>query len=375
MIGVVGVGGCGGNIADEAANYNCAVAAINFSEKDLESLENIKAKLRLTGSDGVGRNRELAKSLFIDSHEVAINFVKEQFGSSAIDVVVVAFSTSGGSGSGIAPMLIDICHSVMPEKTFVAMPIIPDTTEADISQINCVKAFEELSRLDVAIFPIDNNKMRNKTPSVGKNRLYEAVNASAMGLLFKAYHYTEKHSKDGNFDKKDFINVLRTKGIGLISEVDFDTTAKGTINISKEGIAQAVQKSWDDSIFAPIEYEQVVKASVIFDGDENHMKFLDYQAIFSKFESGMPIYLYDGNYHESTGKIMTVLTGLSWCVTRLSEIENLISNSQQKINSILSTTANQFYESKAAIDMLSQLQQPSNQPPQKISELVKKWKR
>ncbi|NGY80318.1 hypothetical protein F6Y02_39730 (plasmid) [Bacillus megaterium] len=55
MIGIVGIGAAGGNIADLAFENGINAVALNFSERDLESLDFVEERLMLIGSEGVGK--------------------------------------------------------------------------------------------------------------------------------------------------------------------------------------------------------------------------------------------------------------------------------------------------------------------------------
>lgn len=331
QIGIVGAGQAGSNVADEANKLGFLTGAINFSQKDLDSV-NVHHKLRLLGSDGVGKNREEAIRLFKDQWQTASSFINDNF--SNCDLIVFAFSSSGGSGSGIAPILLDIARSTMPDKVFAAIVIIPELTEATTSQINCLSTFSELSSVDVAIFPVDNQQVRNINPYVGKNKIYEIANKTIINLLEKVVSYTNKKSKNGNFDKKDFLTTLNTGGIGTISEVDIATLGNN-INLTPQGVAQTVKDSWSNSIFVPIEQQKVTRAAIIFDGQEVLMDHIRHDLMFTDFANGMPIDLFEGNYHESNGKIMSILTGLEWCSTRLNDIEKLLNSNRDKVESVL----------------------------------------
>lgn len=59
MYGFLGVGQAGGNIANHAAKIGYRSIAINYSQRDLESLDQIEQKLKLVGSEGVGKKRTM----------------------------------------------------------------------------------------------------------------------------------------------------------------------------------------------------------------------------------------------------------------------------------------------------------------------------
>lgn len=372
MYGVIGFGGAGGNIADEAAKRGFLSGSINFSERDLKSLKNVKHKLKLLGSEGVGHNRNEAISLLAEHHELAISFVKEHFINPSVDIILIPFSTGGGTGAGIAPILIELCANEFPDKVFVAIPIIPDNTEVTMSQTNCSKTFEELSRLNVAVFPVDNQKVRNRYPHIGRNKLWEKVNSHVVDMFEILYRYTERHSKDGNYDRKDLINTLLTSGIGIIAHVNINCTVDGVVDLSKNGVAQRIKQSWEDSIFAQVEYDRVVSAAIITDGDENIMSFIDPSIIFDEFSNGNPIDLFEGNYHDGSGEVLTVLTGLAWSKSRMIKVDELIREGETKIKTILNQSSTDTYQSSAT-DIINRVRSKSGNS--SIADILGKYKR
>ncbi|GFN32570.1 hypothetical protein [Paenibacillus xylaniclasticus] len=368
MLSVVGLGQAGSNIAAEAHSMGISSGAINFSQKDLDAVE-VKHKLRLLGSEGVGKNRDSAIKLFQDQWEVAVNFIKDYFANSK--VVVFAFSSSGGSGSGVSPILLDIVRQLMPEITFAAFAILPESSEATTSQINCLKTFEELNNIDCAIFPIDNQQIRKFNPSVGKNKLYELSNRESIRLLNQIVSYTSLHSKNGNFDVKDLITVLNTRGIATISEANISSLSQG-VDLTPEGVASKVISSWVTSPFTPIQNEKVTKAAIIFDGQESLLEAVRHELMFSGFKNGIHD-LFEGYYHEHSGKIVSLLTGLSWCSERLNDIELSIKNNQDNLVSTLTT--NEQYRFEA--DWISQVKAVTSKPTKKqsISDILNKYNR
>jgi hypothetical protein len=150
--------------------------------------------------------------------------------------------------------------------------------------------------------------------------------------------------------------------------------------ISSQGIADSIHQSWDKSIFAPVEFIQVVRAGVIFDAQEYLMEHLNHETIFKKFKEGMPIDLFEGNYHESNGKVLTIISGLPWCKSRLAQVDELIEKSKSKVESALSAEQD-TYQSKAKAGEVSALLKtsssvsPQEKPKRSASDIFSKWKR
>lgn len=373
MISIIGLGGAGNQIANKASEFDFITGAINFSQSDLDSAENIELKLRLLGSEGVGKDRNEAIRLIDNNWEMAVNFIKENFSHPSTKVIVFAFSTGGGSGSGVSPILLDILQNEMPDKIFVAMPIIPDKSEVLVNQMNCLSTFEQLSKLDIAVFPIDNEKVKIQQNVIGKNMLYKIANHSVIDILGKIVSYTEKSSKNGNIDEKDLLQIFKTKGIGIMSEVEIANSFEGEIVLNDDHVAKLIQQSWDKSIFAPINYKQVVRAGIILDGSESLMQYINYGKIFSKF-GNMPIDLFEGNYHEKQkGKVLSILTGLSWCNSRLSEIEHIIEENRQNAENALDETQNQEYKSN--VSFTTRIRTNTETKKRSVSDILNKYKR
>jgi cell division GTPase FtsZ len=364
MIGVLGIGGAGGNIAEEAQKRGILAGCINFSQKDLDCVD-VRYKLRLTGSEGVGKNRVEANILFQEQYDSVMKFISANF--SNLDVLLIAFSSSGGSGSGISPLLIDILLNHYSNVVISAMVVIPDLTEATVSQANCLSVFEELSRLPISIFPIDNQQVKKEHSA--KNKVFDITNSRAIDLLAKVASYTEKTSKNGNFDKKDFLTVLGTKGIATIGESDISVLTKN-MQLSTSWVAEKVNESWDDGVFVPIQRDKVTRAAFIFDGQEGLMEYLDYVECFKGFAYGSPIDVFEGYYHESKGKIITILTGLAWCNTRLQDIERSMETNKDNVESML--IEQDIYQSRS-VSVLDRIRKPTNAGKQSVSDILSKY--
>lgn len=369
MLGIVGVGAAGGNIADIATENGIKSVAINYSHQDLESLSNVEDKLVLNGSEGVGKDRDTAIRLMENNWEAAVKFVKEQMSTPSIEVILVIFSTGGGSGSGVSPLLIDMLRNEMTDKVFVAVPILPDLSEVIVNQLNTLSVFEELENMDVCILPIDNEKVKKHYRMTSKSELYEKTNSEFIHLLIKTMSYTGKTSKNGIVDSKDLLQLFNTAGISILSESFIGDLSK--INFSEEGFTQKIQEGWDHSIFADIEYDQILRGSIIFDGQESFMQYLNYDKIFKKFNN-LPIDLFEGNYENiKTCKVISFLSGLSWPTSRLQKIDQEIESKQKGVNLSASNknkTQNRFKE------LNTKIRKPSNQK-KDVSDILNRYRR
>ena len=321
MIGFIGLGAAGGNMVDEASLKGIPSVAINYSQKDLDSLEHVENRLKLLGSEGAGKNRDEAIRLMERNWERSINFVKEHLSSPSIEVIFVCFAAGGGSGSGIAPLLLDLLLNEMEDKTFVAVPILPEQSEAMVAQMNAIMASEELSKLGICVLPVDNQKVRDVKPQAGKSQLYKITNYCLVQSIIDLTSYTELESKSGILDQKDLRTIWDTKGTALISVVQ-------NINASSD-ITRLIQDSWKHSIFVTPEYRNVMKAGIVLDGKKELLEKVQMRDIFDAFQDGMPAELFEGYYHFQEGLCFTVLSGMPWYRSRMRVMEDLYAEKQK----------------------------------------------
>ncbi|MCA1025694.1 cell division protein FtsZ [Cytobacillus kochii] len=322
MYGFIGLGAAGGNLVDEMAKKGYPSIAINFSSSDLDSLESVTDKLKLVGSEGVGKQRERAMALMQDNWESTIEFVKQKLSKPSVDVIFVCFSTAGGTGSGLAPICIELLKGSITNKTIVAVPILPDTKEFTANQMNTQEALLQLSELDTCVLPLDNQSfIANHDSNIPKNELFQKINSEFSNLLTKIDQCTYKKSKFGILDKRDAHQLFSTKGIMVISQTSLIDL--NNLVLSVDNFTINIQKSWKKTIFSPIQFEKIIRAGIIFEGDESMLQFLRYEKLFDAFKN-QPLELFEGYYTEGKGNVICILSGLNWIYNRVEEIDVII---------------------------------------------------
>lgn len=322
MIGVIGLGQAGGNIANLFAEREIVSAAINYSTKDLETCNFIEHKLKLIGSEGVGKQREEAIRLFHNNYETAVSFIKEHFSAPSTELIFIIFSAGGGSGSGIASLLSELLINEMDDKTFVICPILPVESECITAHLNTLDTLTSLSELEACILPIDNEKgMLNE----GRGKSYKLVNETFVDSILSLINYTEKHSVNGNFDSKDLITLLSTQGFGSFGEVDISKLDCNGISLTDNNIAELIQGSQLKSILTNPSYDQVVRACLIYEGQESLLRYINVPMVMSQFRN-QPLDIFEGYYEGEKGRVITIFTGLKFNAERLSKIEQLATN-------------------------------------------------
>ncbi|WP_099301851.1 hypothetical protein [Bacillus sp. Marseille-P3800] len=325
MYAFVGVGQGGSSIADLAASKKIPALSINYSRKDLDSCVyiNKQKQLHLSGSEGVGRNRDHAKSLFDLNYEKTISFIKLHLEQPSIEVIFIAYATSGGTGSGLAPIIADLIHSEMPEKAIVACPILPDSTEYLTNQVNALSCIKETLKSEVAVLMIDNAKFDQ--PSLHKSEKYQQINTRVINQLMFLLSCTEKESKISNLDSKDLKSIFHTPGLLAIG--DLQLTDDDDEN--QQWLAKALQNSLSSSSYsASIDHGGVIKAGLLVNGTADLFRKATMSNILSKFNNS-PSHLFEGFYESKQRRVVSILSGLSPDVERIRSLKNAIEEMQK----------------------------------------------
>lgn len=376
-IAIIGMGAAGGNIADEFAKNggDFVTGAINFSQKDLDSLDSVHYKQRLIGSDGMGHNRNNAIPLISKHPEMAINFINKYFINESIDLIFFPFSTGGGSGSGMAQIILDLISNMYPEKSIIAMPILPAYNESPMSQANTLDLFNEISQYNIGILPIDNQQKVKESKSA--QQLYSIINTQVVQSINKIIKYTDQHSKEGNFDSRDFLTIFQTKGFFTISSVDLSKLDQlENINLAQNSFKERIIKSWNDSVFAPIERSRILKSAFIYDGQEKLLNFINLPEVFKAFNNE-PLDTFTGIYeNEQKGNVTMILSGLDVCKTRLSKIQTVIAQKSESLQGLDNHQSVQFKNPLEKYSFMTKISSPTQEKKaMKVSDILSKYKR
>lgn len=222
----IGIGNCGGQIADLAMQkYNIKGMAINSSANDLVNIKHI-AKVIVGDSSGAGKSREEARN-FVKLHikklleqEKFIEHVESN------DVIFVISSTGGGTGSGMAPIMVDILSRKFQNKKFILVEVYPPIAESVAAQQNSLDYLNEVNKFlpNAVYMAYDNNKRSNlSSPEMMKSINEEIVDA--ISVLRGDYLYPTPYN---SIDEKDMLRFFETPGrlalyiLPDIKEKDFD---------------------------------------------------------------------------------------------------------------------------------------------------------
>src|SRR6478609_673646 len=105
-VGILGVGQAGGNIAEIAATMGFQTALINTNQRDGLVNTRVEKKFFIPGYNGAGQDRSIGIRAVNEHYREIIDFVQRSFKN--IRLLLVAFSTDGGTGSGMSPLIMDL---------------------------------------------------------------------------------------------------------------------------------------------------------------------------------------------------------------------------------------------------------------------------
>jgi tubulin-like protein CetZ len=334
---IIGVGQCGGNIADIAESKGFPTLAINSYQGDLDSLSHVTNRIHLKGYNGAGKDRSKGRVAFRDNLEEVIT--KIQLVAENVDIIMVAFSSDGGTGSGSGPFIINVLSDIMPDKVvgaIVALPVLSSPVGSLANSSECISELSSIENLGACLF-IDNEKLGTKVTN--KRDLYHITNTEVISHLEAVVDASQKKSTEGNFDGADLVSVMTARGSMIIDRI---------LTKKNDNFNQRIKDGWGEgSIYITPEYDQkVINAGIIYQVPIELVKEIDKGEIFHQV--GMPLEIFEGFYgYDKSPSITTILSGLSFPFKRLQVMEELIEMAKVKIEENLQSSYTQKFETQA----------------------------
>lgn len=346
-IGFVGVGQCGGNIANEFARLGYKAIAINTSETDLEKLNHIQKNNRLLiplGVQGAGKNPEVGKQALTEHIESVMHLIGQVFVLDKIDFLFVCAGLGGGTGSGVAPLLTQI----LSEQGYpIGMIVtIPSESESPKVKIVALNAFEELSQIENmgATFVIDNAKASALPSQMGFKTKYAVVNENIARKIDMINKMTVMPSEVA-FDARDFQTMLFSRGSAAVGLVPIEDVAELK---EDESVAIMCQKGLESSMYAQTDFQQSKAAAFLFELPESSGGIITEEAVQrAQNELGHPFETFTGIYESKSrkreGQFCLLVTGLPFPHDRLQKIHTDLSEKADQIEQRLEKAQNQQF--------------------------------
>jgi len=189
---VVGIGQCGGRIADEFSRLNARARfhrridiladtfAVNTDVADLSSLSSIKTDYqhrilvgnRKTGSHGVGKVNEVGAEIAKQDGDKIVDAVRSAKRFYEADAFLLIAGAAGGTGSGAMPILAQTIKERFKDKPTYTLVVLPFEHEekTDVrtfcNSAMCLKAAYSVAD---AVFLVDNQRYIEKDSSLINN--------------------------------------------------------------------------------------------------------------------------------------------------------------------------------------------------------------
>lgn len=169
-VGVIGIGQCGGRLADILAYHSqwgrhqgiCPFAiAVNSAQADLLGLQTIHKKDRILMGQtimkghGVGLRREIGAKVAKQSLHSIMHLVTEKV-VHHVDAFLVIGGLGGGTGSGGLPVIVSKLKQVYDEPIY-ALCVLPSADEGQLMAMNTAECIAELDGVADGILLFDND--------------------------------------------------------------------------------------------------------------------------------------------------------------------------------------------------------------------------
>ncbi|MDY6917127.1 MAG: cell division protein FtsZ [Chloroflexota bacterium] len=230
---VVGLGQCGGRIADEFARMGrrarssrgmdivTSAYAVNTDQADLTGLRTIRPDFqhriliggRKAGGHGVGKINEVAAAIAkADSYKV-IDAVRTGEGFYETAAFLLVAGTAGGTGSGAMPIIANALKERYPNKAVYVLAILPFEHEEETEEravYNVATCLKSAYPVVDAIFLADNERFLKRDANLLNNmeKINEEIVTPFYDLLCAGEETKRKHIGAKTVDTGDIMQTL-----------------------------------------------------------------------------------------------------------------------------------------------------------------------
>jgi len=189
---VVGLGQCGGRIADEFARMNkrarahrgmeivTGAFAVNTDAADLSGLKTIRPDYqhrilvggRRTGGHGVGKINELGAEVAREDGDKVVDALRTAHRFFETDAFLLIAGVAGGTGSGALPIITQMMKDRYIDKPVYTLAVLPFAHEEETEErtiYNAATCLKSLYTTADAIFLADNQRFVRKDFSLRNN--------------------------------------------------------------------------------------------------------------------------------------------------------------------------------------------------------------
>lgn len=230
---VIGLGQCGGRLADEFARLNLRARqtrgmdvlvdafAVNSDTTDLAGITTIKADhhhriligAELTRGHGVAKMSEVGAEIAQKDGDKVLDTLRRNPRLFECDAFLLVTSTGGGTGSGATPIIARLLKERITDRPVYVVAVLPFEHEEDSEEravFNTAVCLKSLSEVTDAVFLVDNQRYVGKDASVSSNiqRINQLIAGSFFNLLCAGEEKNPKHIGAKTVDAGDIIQTL-----------------------------------------------------------------------------------------------------------------------------------------------------------------------
>jgi len=189
---VIGLGQCGGRVADEFARLNrkalaqrrteivTGAFAVNTDAADLSGLNYIRRDYqhriliggRKTGGHGVGKINELGAEIAREDRDKIIDAIRVTKRFYETDAIMLIAGAGGGTGSGALPVVTQHVKERYMDKPVYALIVLPFSHEEETEErtiFNTATCLKSTYSVADAVILVDNQRYIRKDSTLGNN--------------------------------------------------------------------------------------------------------------------------------------------------------------------------------------------------------------
>lgn len=332
QVSLIGVGNAGNQLLNEAIKHGFEVFAINSSYADLNNSvvdKNIKSFIIGKEARGAGKNRKVALSFMKDNGlELMTEVPAFTEMCERSDVIIVAGSTAGGTGSGVCPTLVALMKQQYPGKIIIYCGILPRLTDSVKAQENSIGCLSEISELNVPYILADLEHYQGIPNDVAYREIQLYIIDCINSICGK---YLNKSSY-GMIDENDMRTVIAEPG--YLSVYNLEKVSQSQLD--KESMQQMMIKKIKQSPAAEIMRDGIVHqmAAIINMPDDmtDSSKASDYEELIGYI--GRPLTIFE-NYaitNGATGQMVIILSGQTTPYNRIAKMNEIVTEYAEKAN-------------------------------------------
>lgn len=328
---LIGVGNAGNQLVNTAYSSDIEVYALNTSAEDMHKvLMSDKIKSFIIGDEGrgAGKNRQTAKELFeINGKELLTKVPSFTSMIERSDVVFVAGSTGGGTGSSICPILVRFLKKFYPTKVIIYIGITPRKSSAYAEQINSHNCLQEVINLEVPYILADLDYYDGVPNDIAYTEIQKYI-VDCINVIRGKYL---NKSPYGIIDENDMRTVISEPGYMSIYNLDNISQA----DLDKESMQSMMIKKIKHSPAVDIMRDGIVRQMAAIVNVPDDMKDASRSSDYHEIQDyiGKPLAVFE-NYAALSmiphGQMILILSGQTMPYTRLAHMAQVVKEQNER---------------------------------------------